>query len=204
MSLSMSSICRSALCSDCKFPFTPRRIWPSADYHLSCCKPLSHVYVYHSLSQPPECFLTRSKAEIVLRSSSWSVSCSGVVVWRFCMSSSCEPLLWIISSGSRQAFRQIKFEDKNLKKVRCVTYPVFEGLARRKMHKIWSESNKSWASYTFHNFVTFVRWPESWRQLTSGWRQTWRDNYVGHWVDWRTGWTVRQPGHSWGFLVQTV
>ncbi len=55
-----------------------------------------------SLSQPPECFLTRSSAEIVLRSSSWSVSYSGVVVWNFCMSSSCKPLLWIISSGYRQ------------------------------------------------------------------------------------------------------
>jgi hypothetical protein len=32
--------------------------------------------------------------------------------------------------------RQIKIFDKNLKKVRCVTYPVFEGLESRKVHKI--------------------------------------------------------------------
>jgi hypothetical protein len=44
------------------------------------------------------------------------------------MSSSCKPLLCIISAGSRQAFRQIKFSDKKLKKVGCVTYPVFEGI----------------------------------------------------------------------------
>jgi hypothetical protein len=55
-----------------------------------------------SLSQPSECFLTRSGAEIVLRSSSWSVSCSGTVVWNFCMSSSCKPLSCIISAGSRR------------------------------------------------------------------------------------------------------
>ncbi len=61
-------------------------------------------------------------------------------------------------------------------KVGCVTYPFFEGLARRKVHKIWRESNKSEASYTFHSFVSFVRWPEAWRQLTSVWRQAWCDN----------------------------
>ncbi len=48
----------------------------------------------------------------MLRSSSWSVGCSVEVVWSFCMSSSCKPLLCIIASGSRQAFRQIKFSDK--------------------------------------------------------------------------------------------
>ncbi len=52
----------------------------------------------YSLSQPTECFLSRSGTEIVLRSSSWSVSCSGAVVWCFCMLSSCKPLSCIISS----------------------------------------------------------------------------------------------------------
>jgi hypothetical protein len=87
--------------------------------HLGCC-----------LSQPTVCFLTRSAAEIVLMSSSWSVSCSGAVVWSFCMSSSCKPLS-------------------------C------------KVHKIWRESNKSKASYISRSFVSFDRWPEVWRQLTS-------------------------------------
>ena len=32
------------------------------------------------------------------------------------------------SAGSRQVLRPIKFSDKNLKKVRYVTYPVFEGV----------------------------------------------------------------------------
>ncbi len=47
-----------SLCSDCKFPFIPRRIWPSEDYHLSCspcCKPLSHAYVYHCLLPERSC-----------------------------------------------------------------------------------------------------------------------------------------------------
>ena len=40
----------SSRCSVCKFPFSPREIWPSTDYHLTCspwCKPLSHTHVYH-------------------------------------------------------------------------------------------------------------------------------------------------------------
>jgi hypothetical protein len=40
------------------------------------------------------------------------------------------------------------------------------GVPRRKVHKIWSESNKSSASYTSRSFVNLVRWPETWRQLS--------------------------------------
>jgi hypothetical protein len=37
----------------------------------------------------------------------------------------------------------VRLEFLEFKKVKCVTYPVFEWVDKRKVHKIWSESNKS-------------------------------------------------------------
>ncbi len=90
-----------------------------------------------SLSQPPECFLARSVSEIALRSRSWSVSCSGAVVWNFCMSSSCKPLLCIISGGSRQVFRQIKFSDKKCEAGWMCDLPCFRRACEGSQNLKW-------------------------------------------------------------------
>ena len=86
--------------------------------------------------------------------------------WNFCMSASCKPVLRCISRRIPSGYVRLEFLDKKNIVVRSVTYPVFELVKSNKMRKIWSESNKSQVSYTVssHRFVSFVRWPHSWRQ----------------------------------------
>jgi hypothetical protein len=84
LTLMLTTACylRGHVTLDCKSPVPLYALLQKR--HLGC-----------SLSQPPECFLARSAADIVLRSSSWSVA-----------------------------------------QVQLCEASVFEGLARRKVHKI--------------------------------------------------------------------
>jgi hypothetical protein len=87
-----------------------------------------------SLSQPPERFLARSAAENVLRSSSWSVSCSGLLNY---------PIIFFLSSCFPSALT--RSENSRLKNWRKwgAWHTLFSRPWRRKVHKIWRESNKS-------------------------------------------------------------
>ncbi len=133
------------------------------------------------LSQPPECFLTRSSAQNVLRRSSSSIRCSGAVVWRFCISVSSNPFLRGISLPVSDFVRfRLEFWEQKIIEWEHQWEPwhdpFLEGGKRIKMHKIWSESDKYRVSYTSRRSVSFVRWPPTWRQVDVNWRQGWRDS----------------------------
>ncbi len=99
-----------------------------------------------SLSQPSDCFLTRTVVEIVLRSSSWSVSCSGAVVWSFCMSSPCfrgacekegvQNLKWI-----KQILNELYFPQ--FRQFRQMTWGLTSGDVRITPHSCIKRSNRT-------------------------------------------------------------
>jgi hypothetical protein len=96
MSMSISSICQRGdvvvYLDNFTFPFT---LWHNSFECLTGCLLFGLLFLVVSivnfLSHHEESDLQRTIIfRAVLRSSSWSVSCSGVVVWNFCMSSSCK------------------------------------------------------------------------------------------------------------------
>ncbi len=112
--------------------------------HLGCC--LSHTV---------EHFLWRSSTQNNIMTSSSSVSYSCGVVYSFCMSPSFKPFetpgIFLLSySGDSVSSWQIK----NLKGPGD----------RRKVHKIWSESDQYQVSYDFHSPFSFVSSRGTWRQ----------------------------------------
>ncbi len=68
----------------------------------------------HFLSQLEKSGLQWTITQIVLRSSSWSVSWSGGVVWNFYMSVSCKPILLCISWPISSGYVRLEFFNKKI------------------------------------------------------------------------------------------